>query len=235
MTTVKFWSTNTHSHTFFKFLLAHHFFVFSPFYTILGARLDPLPTFPYDIGGSYGSCTTNEEGLTTSSSSNCLINSKVLMFTYDANRNTAQDQDLDSAFPCQVTSWNHNMVQCYRLFQNNAKPRGNLVVYTDWDKPNWWWRSAGSTVWMKYSSVESQTIEHSFPTPCKTTTTCKTQCLCTCSSSTTSVVLPGDSNRVVHFNQMNETNSGDGTTKNIIRMCGELFTGSLFFSSIQYC
>ena len=110
-----------------------------------GARLNPSPTYPYDLGGSYGECT--DQNFETS---DCFINSKVILYKYDSNLNWPQDQDTTTASPCIITSWQHNMVECNRLFQGGADPRGNLVLYTGWNKPSWWYQKVGEENWYKY-------------------------------------------------------------------------------------
>jgi hypothetical protein len=194
-----------------------------------GQRLNPTPTYPYDLGGSYGSCSD-------SLSSDCLVHSKIMLYNYNADLNQPLDQDLNSAYPCDITSWTHNMVECHRLFQNGVEPRGNIVLYTGWNLPSWWYRLRGTQEWKMYSLEDSNYIESLFPISCRENSECLLKCQCACTEIKKQTTLPSDvflssgttttTTHVISFSKGVDNSSTTSAsselivTKDLRRMCG---------------
>lgn len=196
-----------------------------------GIRLNPSPLYPYDLGGSYGSCTMD----TTPPTPSCLIKSKVMLYNYNAFLDYPQDQDLTTAFQCTTNRWEHNLIECQKYFDKNTDPRGNLVIYVDWDSPNWWWKDSSSpmnTEWTKYSPEDSKYIETQlYKEKCRESTNCQQKCDCKCQNvdspddQSLSVSLPSSSAIVRNFDFTLETDvtvAGSSTQHNrkIKRICG---------------
>ena len=91
-----------------------------------GQRLNPTPTYPYDTGGSYGRCTSDTVPMTA----DCSVSSKVMIYKYDAFADFPQDQDYNTAFPCNVQRWDHNIIECDRLFiEGSVRQKKKLLFF----------------------------------------------------------------------------------------------------------
>ena len=188
----------------------------------IGNRLEPIPKYPYNLGGSFGACSNRDSN--PDAPGDCKIDSRVLIFKYDSNLNQPQDQDYRTASVCAVQGWHHNMVECQKNFFEGQDPRGNVVLFRSWSEPSWWWRGVNATPtspWTRIHKENNDKIEDAFPGTCRDAAPCESRCLCDCPAEKGShnVVLSTGTS-VLKFNDMTATNAATGNVLSLKRLCG---------------